>query len=219
MGLIRVALFALLLAATALAGCGGGGGSSAPTLPVGAPLSKPVWPEVDAALAKLPQGSAAVTAPSEVLEYRGFDVSLRLAKMAFADLIQDTRSKAPQGTTVHGIAGVRMSPRMKAELIGEDFIIEEKGPREQVVTLNEDTVWNWRVHSESLGRHVLVVRLNTLLTAGGHEAPKTIDVAEAQINVKVNPPEWALKHWQWIASALVLPAIGWSFKRFFDKKS
>jgi hypothetical protein len=213
----RVLLVASLLATAVFAGCGGG--NQEPVLPVGDKLPKPAWPEVDAALARLPQGSATVTAPSEVLEYRGFDVSLRLAKMALADLIEDTQAKAPKGAAVHGIANVRMSPRMSAELIGEDFVIEEKGPQEQVVALNEDTVWNWRVHSETLGRHTLVVRLHTLLTAAGKEAPKTIDVAETQIDVKINPPAWTLRNWQWVASALVLPVVGWGFKRLFDKKS
>jgi hypothetical protein len=212
-----VALLALLLEVAALAGCGGG--SEPRTLPEGPPLTKPALPEVDSALAELPKGSATVTAPSEVLEYRGFDVSLRLARMALADLIEDTRAKAPKETAVHGFAGIRMSPRMKAELIGEDFVIEEKGPREQLVTLNEDTIWNWRVHSETLGRHVLIVRLHTLLKIAGEETPKTIDVAETEIDVRVNPPDWALKNWEWIATALVLPVVGWGLKRLRDRKS
>lgn len=171
----------------------------------------------DSALAKLPIGSATVVAPEEVLQYQGFDVLLTVAKKELADLIDSTEAGAPPNSTVKGIAGVRMSPRMKAELVGEDFIIEDKGPQEQVVTLRDNTVWKWRVHSEMTGPRILKVRLHTLIKVDGQEAPRTIEVAEAQVEVKVNPSEWALRHWEWIASALVLPFVAWGFKRLTDK--
>jgi hypothetical protein len=172
---------------------------------------------IDSLLEMLPKGSAIVTAPSEVLQYQGFDATLRLAKKKLAELIDDTESRAAPGATVKGITGVRMSPRMKAELVGEDFIIEDKGPQEQLVTLKKDTVWVWRVHSEMPGRRVLKARLHTLLKIDGQEAPRTIEVAEAEVVVKVNPSEWALRNWEWIASALMLPILGWVLKRLFDR--
>ena len=173
---------------------------------------------VDSALAKLPTGSATVLAPAEVLQYQGFDVLLTLSKKELADLIDSTEAGAPPGSTVKGITGVRMSPRMKAELVGEDFIIEDKGPQEQVVTIRDSTVWKWRVHSEMTGPRILKVRLHTLIKVDGQEAPRTIEVAEAHVEVKVNPSEWALRHWEWIASALVLPIVAWVFKRLTDKE-
>lgn len=168
---------------------------------------------VDALLAKLPKGSAIVIVPPEALQYKGFDVSLRLAKKNLAQLINDAKPKAPKGTIIKGIPEVRMSPYMKAELIGEDFIVEGNGLQEQSVTLKEDTVWTWRVHSERLGCRTLKFRLNTLIT--GREAPRTIEVAEVQIAVKLNPFEWTLRHWEWIATALVFPIVAWNWKRWF----
>ncbi len=173
--------------------------------------------DVDSALAELPKGSATVTAPSEVLQYQGFDVSLRLAREELTELIDDTKLNANPRETVQGITNVRMSPRMSAELVGEDFSIEDKGLKEQMVTLKEDTVWIWRVYSGMPGSRVLKVRLHTLMTINGKETPRTIEVAEAKVVIKVNPTEWALRHWKWIVSALILPIIGWGLKRLFDK--
>ena len=101
----------------------------------------------------------------------------------------------------------------------EDFAIEEKGPQEQLVTLRDTTVWTWRVHSEMTGKRTLKVRIHTLIRIDGQEAPRTIDVAEAQVAVKVNPSEWALRHWEWIATVLVLPILGWGLKRKLDRHS
>lgn len=112
-----------------------------------------------------------------------------------------------------------MSPRMKAELLGEDFVIEGKEPQEQLVTQRDTTVWTWRVYSEMPGQRMLKVRIHTLVKVDGQEAPRTIEVAETQVSVKVNPSEWALRHWEWIATALVLPIIGWGLKRRFDGHS
>lgn len=175
-------------------------------------------PAPDSLLSRLPKGSATVTAPSEVLQYQGFNVTLRLAHKKFDELFNDTKSKAAPGATVQGIASVRMSPRMKAELVGDDLFIEDKGPQEQVVTLKEETVWNWRSHYEMPGHHEFKVRLHALINIDGKEAPRIIEVAEAKVAVKVNPSGWIVRHWEWIASALVLPIIGWGLKRRFDKK-
>jgi hypothetical protein len=172
----------------------------------------------DTLLSRLPIGAGVIDAPEEVLQYQGFNVSVHLAKKKLDEMINDVKSKAPAGTTIQGIASVRLSPRMKAELIGDDLSIEDKGPQEQLVTLNEETVWTWRAYYETPGRHMLKVRLYALITIDGHEAPRIFEVADANVAVKVNPSGWALRHWEWIASALVLPLIGWGLKRRFDKK-
>lgn len=190
--------------------------------PSAAPETRSLPPEPpetpDSLLSRLPVGAGVIDAPEEVLQYQGFNVSVHVAKKKLDELINDIKSKAPAGTTVQGIAGVRLSPRMKAELIGDDLNIEDKGPQEQLVTLNEATVWTWRVHYETPGRHMLEVRLYALIIIDGREAPRIFQVADANVAVKVNPSGWVLRHWEWIASALVLPIIGWGLKRWLDKK-
>ena len=171
---------------------------------------------VDIKLGILPVGSAAVTAPRKVTQYQSFNVSLRLARGELAPLLADTTSAAPPGTAVAGISGVRMSPRMKAELIGDDFIVEGNESKQvQLVTEREDTTWEWRVHSDTVGSHLLTVRIDTLLIVEGAEAPRIIDVADVNIAVKVDAIEWAIRHWEWIGSGLVIPGVGWFLKRRF----
>jgi len=171
---------------------------------------------IDSKLEKLPEGSAIVTAPSEVMQYKEFDVSLRLAKKELAELMN--YSKLP-GTTVEGIASVRMSPRMKAEFVGGDFTIIGQGIQEQAVTLKNDTVWRWRAYSIRPGVRTFKVLLHTLVIIDGNETPKTLDVGEAIVTIKVNPAEFALRNWQWIVSVIVLPIIAWVVKQQLDNKN
>jgi len=178
-------------------------------------IEKPL--SVDKMLAKLPKGNAAITAPKEVRQYQGFDVTLRLTTKELAQLMSIMETESTQVATLKGIYGIRISPRMKAELIGEHFIIQEKGPQEQAITLEEDTTWKWRVHSETLGQHTLKARLHTLVKADGQEAPRTIEVAEAIVSVQVSPLEWAQRHWEFIATGLLIPFLAWAFKGLLDK--
>lgn len=185
--------------------------------PPSSPIPTTQLNDVDRALSKLPRGSAVVAVPNSVKQYEGFDVALTLARKGLADLIDETQSRVPSDFVVRGVPDVRISSRMRAELIGEDFTIEQKDPQEQAVTLKEDTVWKWRVRGEWPGTRVLKVKLHAVITVKGNELPRTIEVAEERIAVRVNPSEWALRHWEWIATALVLPIVGWGLKKAIER--
>lgn len=173
---------------------------------------------VDNALRKLLRGSAFVVSPSEVKQYARFDVSLYLEKGDLAPAISAAKATTPEGFSISGIENVRLSPRMKAELLGDDFVIESKGPLEQAVTLAEPTTWKWSVRGELPGSRRLTVRLHTLIKVDGQEASRVLDVAEMTISVKVDAREWALRHWEWIATAIVLPFVGWAVKQMLDAR-
>jgi hypothetical protein len=38
------------------------------------------------------------------------------------------------------------------------------------------------------------------------------------IDIKINKIGWAMNNWKWIATAIVLPLIGWLAKRKFGEK-
>ncbi|WP_454846039.1 hypothetical protein [Pseudomonas farris] len=171
---------------------------------------------IDDTLASLPRGSAAITAPGAVEQYQEFEVLLRLTTEDLTGLLNTMKSEGSPSTVVKGISGVRMSQRMKAELLGNDFAIEDKGPKEQAVTLNEETVWSWRAYSETQGNHSLRVRLYTLLQVDGHETQRTIDVGEVIVSVTVSPLKWMQRHWEFIATGLLIPFFGWVCKRFLE---
>lgn len=171
----------------------------------------------DRVLANLTKGSAVFTAPTEVSQFEDFEVTLNVSARQLEKALKLDPETSSSGYTVKGIDNVLLSPRMSAELIGPDFSIAEAGAREQVVTLRSDTSWKWTVRAEWPGTRSLRVRLNTLMKVAGEETPRTVDVATAQISVHVNASEWAMRHWEWIITALVIPLVGWVAKIVFGK--
>ena len=54
--------------------------------------------------------------------------------------------------------------------------------------------------------------------ASGRGSARPVDVPEATIEAKVNAPSWAVNHWAWIASAIVLPVLGFALKGLSQKR-
>jgi hypothetical protein len=173
---------------------------------------------VDKFLEQLPKGSAVFTAPPQADQYRPFDVTLRLENRELAAMLADARNKSPDDVST-GVSGIHMSDRMRAELIGHDFSPSgEETIQEQPNSVREGTTWKWQLHSDIPGRHQLTARIETLMKIDGNDSWRTIEVAEVPIDIKVNQIGWAMNNWKWIATAIVLPLIGWIAKRKFGEK-
>ena len=54
--------------------------------------------------------------------------------------------------------------------------------------------------------------------ASGRGSARPVDVPEATIEAKLNAPSWAMNHWQWIASAIVLPVLGFALTGLSKKR-
>jgi pilus assembly protein FimV len=52
----------------------------------------------------------------------------------------------------------------------------------------------------------------------GRESARPVDVAEATITAKVNAPSWAMNYWEWIASAIGLPVLGFALRSLFRRR-
>lgn len=163
---------------------------------------------------KLPVDNTAIVAPSEIKQYERFQVSLHLDTKKLAGLINEIGAMATTGTHIQGIVGV-VSPEMKAEITGEDFIIDEQGPQEQLYIFNEETRWTWHMVSESSGRHTIKFYLHLLTYDNGKAVPAIIDVADVNMVVNASPSEWMARNWGWIVGLLALVIIGWQFRYRF----
>ena len=105
-----------------------------PSQPQKASVAKPLPTSADPvsrALSKLPLGSAAVAAPKSVRQYDDFEVTLRLAKEPLAENIDAAKGESPAGYVMQGVPDVRISPRMRAELYGKDFLIDAAAATER----------------------------------------------------------------------------------------
>lgn len=169
--------------------------------------------DVERILQRLTRGSAVVTAPKSVKQYESFNVSLAVAGEKLESLLATETVKARPDSQLTGLTDVLLSPRMKAELIGPDFEIAEQGAQEQAVSARGTTVWVWTVRSGWPGTRKLKVRLHALVSVRGVDTPRSFQVAEHELAVQIDPFEWAVRNWQWVASALLLPFIGWGAAR------
>jgi hypothetical protein len=170
---------------------------------------------VDKFLEQLPKGSAVFKAPPQAVQYRPFDVTLRLENKELGTMLSDAKNESPDKIS-KGVAGIHMSDRMRAQLIGDDFSpTGDKTIQEQPSSVKEGTTWNWQVHSDTPGTHPLTARIETLMQIDGKDTWRTIDVAEVEVDIKINEMGWVMNNWKWLATAIVLPFIGWLAKRKF----
>ncbi len=160
---------------------------------------------INTLMMKIPIDSAAITIPATVKQYESFDVALNLETKQFARLLNEIVSMSSEGTEIQGIVGV-VSPDMKAEIAGEDFEIDKRGPQEQLSAYRGTANWRWRVTSESSGSQDLKFQLHLLTQNNGQQSTKILDLAEASFSVQANPTEWFKRHWFWVVSLLLVPA-------------
>lgn len=153
---------------------------------------------------KIPVDSAAITIPSQVKQYESFEVALNLETKQLSNFLNEIVSMASEGTAIQGIVGM-VSPNMKAEIVGEGFIIDKQGPQEQLSTYNGATHWRWRIMPESSGTRILKFQLYLLTHHNAQQQTKVLDLAEASFSVQSNPSEWFKRHWLWIVPLLLVP--------------
>ncbi|MDH5480729.1 MAG: hypothetical protein OEX11_08220 [Nitrosomonas sp.] len=153
---------------------------------------------------KIPIDSSGIIIPSEVKQYEGFKVSLNLKTQQLADFINEMVSIASEGTAIQSITG-EVSPNMRAEIVGEDFLIDNPGPQDQLYGYDGLTEWSWHVIPESSGKQVLNFRLHLLTHDNGQQNIKVVDLAEASFLVESSPLEWLARNWLWIILVALIP--------------
>jgi hypothetical protein len=106
---------------------------------------------------------------------------------------------------------------MEARLSGPNFAITAITPEIQAVSRSEITEWKWEVKPSSDGRHYLHLTLSALLRVDGTPTPRAIRTFDKVIEVEV---EWHQrvgsffeKNWQWLWAAILVPVVGWLWKR------
>ena len=157
---------------------------------------------------KLPVDNSAIITPTEVKQYEGFEVSLRIDTTRLAGLINEVQRISTGGANMQGISGT-ISPDMKAEITGESFIINNEGPQEQLYLLDGKTHWTWYLTPESSGRNMLKFHLHLLTYDDGKTVPMVVDVADVNIVAMPNPSIWMARNWGWLAVFLILAIVGW----------
>lgn len=154
---------------------------------------------------KLPVDSAAITIPSTVKQYEGFEVTLNLETKHFARFLNEIVATASEGTSIQGISGA-VSSNMKAEIAGATFEIDRQGPQDPISDYGDAAKWRWWVTPNSSGAQVLKFQLHLLAQNSAQTKNKILDLAEANFSVRADPIEWVKRNMIWIVLLLAITA-------------
>lgn len=119
-------------------------------------------------------------------------------------------------------ARIRVSDRMEARLSGPNFAITAITPEIQAVSRNDVTEWKWEVKPSNDGRQYLHLTLSALLSVDGTSTPRAIRTFDKVIEVEIGWHQrvgsFFEKNWQWLWAAVLVPIVGWLWKRKIGSK-
>lgn len=174
---------------------------------------RPDLSRVDAMLEQMALASIAFNAPTKI--NIGETAQIRLL-LSLEESIEELQGFIHQEGAKTG-ASIKVSDRMEARLTGRRFQIDAITDEVQAVSGQQRTEWIWDVYPVSEGRHRLHLTLSALLDVNGKTTPRTIRTFSRLIEVEVTPAQKAVRflegNWQWLWGALVIPILGWLWKR------
>jgi hypothetical protein len=181
-----------------------------------------IFAAVDQAMKLLPLGAMAFNTPPPVNIDKTAKVELRVG-------LEQLHSELARSITVPGeiqTHDIQISNRMDAVLNVDDpdtLTITPLTPARQVVSSKAPTVWMWSIKPLKAGEHPVHLVLDAVVKIDGEVTPLNVRVFEGAIDVVITPGQrakhFAKDNWQWLWTALLVPAGGWWWKRRENKKA
>jgi len=195
-------------------------------LSVSTPIGGPIIPQpkdplssIDRILEKLELGNIAFNAPR----------SMNLNDTAIIQLLlglatpTDELKRMIEAEGEKESARIRVSDRMEARLSGPNLAITAITPEIQAVSRNDITECKWEIKPNSKGAQYLHLTLSVLLSVDGTSTPRAIRTFDKVIEVEVTWQERVVSffenNWQWLWAVILIPIIGWLWKRMKGAKS
>jgi len=168
---------------------------------------------VDRILEKLEFGNIAFNAPRSMNFH---DTALIHLMLGLATPTDELKRMIEAEGEKEG-ARIRVSGRMEARLSGPNFAITAITPEIQAVSQSDVTAWKWEVKPSSAGRQYLHLTVSALLNVDGASTPRVIRTFDKVIEVEVawhrQVGSFFEKNWQWLWAALLVPIVGWLWKK------
>lgn len=173
---------------------------------------------VDNQLENMQMGSIAYNAPSKINIDDSPMIQLLLSLTETISELQDTITQ--QGELVGET--IKVTDRMEALLKSNDFNIIEKTPRIQAISESMQTEWLWEIHPMKKGKYNLHLTINAYFDVNGHDTPRKIKTYDrtifVEVTIKQNIIRFIGNNWKWLWAAIVVPIVGWLWKRKKKKK-
>ena len=173
--------------------------------------------QIDKVLASLPMGNMAFNVPAAVEIGQTFSVRLILSPTKSIAQIQEELDRSLPPRQSHESAQVRLTSQMEARMTGQNFEIVEVTPEILAVSGSEDTQWTWDVTPKQGGPQQLHLTVSAILYLNGQSTPRVVNEFDRKINVNVGfgyrVSSFIGDNWQWLWATLLVPAVGWLWRR------
>ena len=171
------------------------------------------------ALARPTLGSSVVRVPATMKEGREAIARLIVSPTDLASLLAQTAGLTGDGDVRAAADRVRLQPRMRATLSAPGFDLAPKEAQEQVVKVDEPTVWLWTLVPTERGQRTLVFTLEGLVVVDGRETALRPPALLVPVEVDVDPMLWLGKYWQWLTTVFIVPLAIFFGRRWLDRRS
>jgi len=172
----------------------------------------------------LPRGSALFNPPARMRVGETKLVEVRVVPVTEQEIEED---KEVQATLVAGMGEVdevlviplRVSTVMSARLTGAAFKIIPLKEEEQIRSSDDPYIsWVWEVTPQEAGEKNLTLFLSVVVNAEGM-GDKTyttneLRTVQVQSNLLYSIRQFFGTNWEWVATGLLFPAVGWIWRRF-----
>jgi hypothetical protein len=178
-------------------------GSVAPAVPAPDPAKV-----LSNALKDLRSGKILFNPPETMKLGRVERIEARLTKDPATEL-----REALRGRGVPEVDKIKIGTFMTVALTGDSFEIASLSHEHQLVTETGFSEWAWDVTPLATGRHSLHLHVSVRFKLPECEEIYDHPVMDRGLIVTVNYPylvkRFATNHWKWIATAVLLPLLGW----------
>lgn len=162
-------------------------------------------------LNNLPMGQILFNPPKEMKVGQSERIEVRITQNLTIDLFENLKGKGIPEVTIEKVA-----PFMKVKLSGDDFDINAFHEEGQIVSEGGYTEWVWDVLPLKSGTKKLHLLISVRIKFSFGEERKDFPLIDKDVKVRVNPifltKRFISKNWKWLATALVLPILGWAIK-------
>ncbi len=178
--------------------------------------NKPEWYEIlEEELNRITTGKTVFNPPEKMKVGVSERVEVRISRDSGIDIVSSLK-----GRGVAQVEDIRVSELMKVRLSGSDFDITPLNEEEQFIGKQGFTEWTWNVIPKKRGDNLLHLHVTLRIRLPFGEERKDHPVVDKLISVKVNPiysvGVFVSIYWKWIASAIIVPLVGYIWK-FYTK--
>jgi hypothetical protein len=153
----------------------------------GIEITSPMQLELDDSIGKLKPGQIEFNPPLKMQQFRKERIEVRISQSLTEELVKDLRGR---GYPI--IEDIKVSPLMKAVLVGDTFRIETHSEAIQPILSEGYTQWEWDVVPQRYGNRTLNLTVSAVIKTKLGDTIKSYPVMDKIIRVTIGWPPFGI---------------------------